>query len=181
MAIKPYTLNDFLAEMDGYHERIPLDYLTERLESLEISYADIQRFAQFGRDTYQRTLIHAGPAYSAFILCWRPGQRSPIHDHAGSSCGVKVIRGEAIETYFDRTPDGHVYAVSSRTLSEGGVCGSQDADMHQVSNLQAVGRDLITLHVYSPPLVKMGIYSLYDTRVGLFADPIVSLCDGDGI
>ncbi len=181
MSIKPYCLSDFLAEMDHYADRIPLEELTSRLEQMEISFDEIRAHASFGEETYKRNLLHAGPAYSALILCWRSGQRSPIHDHRGSSCGVKVLKGTAIETYFDRTEHGHILATGSRELPEGGVCGSQDDDIHQVSNLLPPGKDLITLHVYSPPLLVMGLYSLTDTKIREFRDPVATLCDGAGI
>lgn len=181
MAVKTLTLAEFLAELDGYAGRVPLDELRERLDALDISYEDIKPFARFGRDSYQRNLMHAGPGYQALILCWRAGQRSPIHDHRGSSCGVRVIRGTLTETLFERTPEGLVFPTLTHELREGGVCGSQDSDMHQVSNLQPPGCDLITLHVYSPPLLKMGTYSLTDTHVGEFADPVVGFVAGDGI
>ncbi len=38
--------------------------------------------------------------------------------------------------------------------------------MHQISNLQAGAADLVTLHIYSPPLVRMGTYSLTDAIRG---------------
>ena len=44
-------------------------------------------------------------------LCWRNGQRSPIHNHRGSNCGVKVLRGVATETTFARAANGMIYAV----------------------------------------------------------------------
>jgi cysteine dioxygenase len=181
MAIKPYAVQDFLAELDRYDRRVPLDELTRRLEQLDIDFDDVRCHANFGSDHYQRNLLHNGKAYSALVLCWRAGQRSPIHDHRGSSCGVKVIKGVATETFFDRTPHGHVYATGSRALNQGAVCGSQDDDLHQMSNLQAPGQDLITLHIYSPPLIVMGLYSLTETRVREFNDPVATLCDGAGI
>ncbi|MBK8271190.1 MAG: hypothetical protein IPK83_23895 [Planctomycetes bacterium] len=68
-----------------------------------------------------------------------------------------------------------------RELREGQVCGSQDADIHQISNLQPGSADLVTLHVYSPPLMVMGTYSLLDQSVGEFADPVFEFCHGAGI
>ena len=47
----------------------------------------------------------------------------------------------------------------------GAVCGSEDADIHQISNLQPDGQELITLHVYTPPLGRVGNYSLTDNTV----------------
>ena len=46
------------------------------------------------------------------------------------------------------------------------MIGSQDTDMHQVSNLQAGSADLVTLHIYSPPLLWMGTYSMTDASRG---------------
>jgi cysteine dioxygenase len=170
-----------LAELDGYRERVPLDLLVDRIGRVDIPLDEIRPYMQFGTKTYRRNLMHAGPGYHALILCWRAGQRSPIHDHRGSSCAVRVLMGTAVETRFERTPDGYVYATGSRELHEGEVCGSQDEDMHQMSNLQAAGCDLVTLHVYSPPLMKMGMYSLIEATVGEFADPVSAFSDGGGI
>lgn len=179
MAVKPMTLRDLLAELDQYQGRIPLDELTQRLQDAEFTLEDVRPFLHFGTDSYRRNLMHAGPAYQALILCWRSGQRSPIHDHRGSSCGVRVLKGTVTETLFERTPAGHVYPTTTHELHEGGVCGSQDDDMHQVSNLQ--DGDLVTLHIYSPPLLVMGLYSLTEMRVREFHDPVCGFECGGGI
>lgn len=181
MATKTLTLHDFLAELAEYETRVSLDLLTDRLRQLDLHMEDVRPFVRFGTGTYQRNLMRGGPGFHALILCWRSGQRSPIHDHRGSSCGVRVLAGTAVETTFERTPDGFVYATSSRTLHEGEVCGSQDADIHQMSNLQGPGVDLITLHIYSPPLIKMGMYSLTEAGVWEFYDRVYAFSDGGGI
>ena len=175
------TLAAFLKELDGYQGRVPLDRLVDALRGLEIDWREVEPFVRFAPDTYRRNLMRAGPAYHALILCWRSGQRSPIHDHRGSSCGVRVLRGTCTETLFGRTDAGHVFPTETRQLPAGHCCGSQDADIHQMSNLQAGGADLVTLHVYSPPLLRMGTYSLTDRSVGEFIDPIFENCDGAGI
>jgi cysteine dioxygenase len=150
------TLDEFFAALDQYDSRVSLERLDRGLHELQIDWAEIAEFARFGPETYRRNLMRAGPAYHALILCWRNGQRSPIHDHRASSCGVRVLKGSATETLFDRTPAGHVYATRSRKLPTGHCCGSQDADIHQLSNLEPDGGDLVTLHIYSPPLLVMG-------------------------
>jgi cysteine dioxygenase len=43
---------------------------------------------------------------------------------------------------------------------------THDADLHQISNLQAGDADLVTLHVYVPPLVRMKTYSLTEPIMG---------------
>src|SRR6267154_1393374 len=103
------TLDQWFAELDQYPERIPLNILTQGLKRLRLEMASVKPFVQFSAERYRRNLMHAGPAYHALILCWRNGQQSPIHDHRASSCGVRVLKGTATETLFERTPAGHVY------------------------------------------------------------------------
>ncbi|RMF80522.1 MAG: hypothetical protein D6744_08135 [Planctomycetota bacterium] len=176
----PLHLHDLYERLDGYSRQVPLDDLTTWLRDLEIDPADLMEYARFDPHGYQRNLLRAGPGYHALLLCWLPGQRSPIHDHRGSSCGVRVIQGTLTETVFDRTPHGHIYPTHTGELSVGAVCGSVDADIHQISNLHPT-ENLITLHVYTPPLVRMGTYSLMHTRVEQFCDPVVTFSQGAGI
>ena len=147
-----FTLTELFADLDGCTESLSLDYLTDRLSKIEISLDDVREHLQFGAKTYLRNLIHQGPSYQALALCWRSGQRSPIHDHRGSICGVRVLSGSAIETLFEQTKDGWIYATGSQELGKNQVCGSEDSDIHQISNLCPQGEDLVTLHIYSPAL-----------------------------
>ena len=132
----------------------------------------VRPFLRFSTDHYVRNLMYAGPSYQALVLCWHSGQRSPIHDHRGSSCAVKIISGVATETSFAQAANGMFYATGSRQLAAGDHCASQDADVHQMSNLQPAGSDLVTLHIYSPPLFRMNMYSLVDAKLTQFFDPV---------
>jgi cysteine dioxygenase len=161
-----HTLQQLFDYLDSLEERAPLRQLVKELSELQVECSELKQHLVFSDQQYARNLVRKGPWYHLLALCWKNGQRSPIHDHAGSSCGVRVLRGVMTETTFTFAPNGHVKAVASRDLQAGGVCGSQDSDMHQVSNLQGGGADLVTLHVYTPPLVWMGTYSLYDTSRG---------------
>jgi cysteine dioxygenase len=160
------SLASLFQYLDELQERAALDDLMAALKQLRFDMADLTNFIRFSSQSYARNLVRGGPWYQALVLCWKNGQRSPIHDHVGSSCGVRVLRGTMTETLFEFAPNGHVKAVCSRDFPPGMVIGSQDTDLHQVSNLQAGNADLITLHVYSPPLVKMGTYSLTDLTRG---------------
>lgn len=175
------TLDQWFAELDEHRGRIPLPVLIAGLKRLRVDFAAVEKFALFSPDRYRRNLMRAGPAYHALVLCWRSGQRSPIHDHRGSSCAVRIIRGEATETVFALTEQGHVYPSRTRQLPEGFMCATQDQDIHQLSNLQPAHTDLITLHLYSPPLLIMGQYSLTDSAVEEFRDEVHAFSEGAGI
>jgi cysteine dioxygenase len=159
-------LQAMFRHLDGLTGRPDLARLTEELSRFDIELADLAEYLHFSPGTYTRNFVRAGTHYHAWLLCWKNGQRSPIHDHRGSACVVRVLRGGLTETLFELAPNGHVKATFSRDFVEGSLIGSVDSDIHQVSNLQAGDADLVTLHVYAPPLLRMGTYSLYDLSRG---------------
>ncbi len=175
------TLSNLLSQFDRHPKSIPLDELIAGLTESNLLLDDVQEFVCFSDESYQRHLMHVGPGYQALILCWHGGQRSPIHDHRGSACGVLVLAGVLSETVFERNSAGLIFPTRTTELRENGVCASFDSDIHQVSNLQPAGQDLVTLHIYSPPLLVMGTYSLTDDHVGDFVPPVHEFTHGAGI
>jgi predicted metal-dependent enzyme (double-stranded beta helix superfamily) len=89
---------------------------------------------------------------SAWLICWMPGQDTGFHDHDLSSGAVTVIEGEVREDRLSLGGDedpGTVYG-------EGATFDFCPSDIHRVSHHGA--RPTVTLHVYSPPLARMGAY-----------------------
>lgn len=162
--------------LDQLESRAPLGQLRELLESLDVTREDLEPFIEFGDATYRRNLICEGEWYELLCICWRSGQRSPIHNHAGSTCGLRIIEGVATETIFEFSPSGLIKPVQTADAGIGFVCTTQDEDIHQVSNLQADGEELITLHIYSPPLRRMDNFSLFDTQRGLYEPKNFPVC-----
>lgn len=175
------AIENLFAPLQRPTARLTLDELRHWLEEVPIDVEDVRPWVRFSSQRYQRNLIHGGPAFHALVLCWRNGQRSPIHDHRGSACAVRVLQGVATETIFQRSANGLVFPTHSHELPVGAMMASEDEDIHQVSNLQPRGADLVTLHVYSPPLLVMGSYSLTEGRVLDFVDPIHEFWQGGGI
>jgi cysteine dioxygenase len=174
------TLGDLTRWLDGLAQPAQLAPLLEELDDLTVTTDDLRSHLVFTSASYARNLVHAGPHHHLLVLCWKNGQRSPIHDHRGSVCGVRVLRGTMTETFFDRAPNHHIKAMMSRDIGPGGVVGGVDSDIHQISNLMAGSAELVTLHVYSPPLITMGTYTLFDTRRD--EEPMfVEFCDAAGI
>jgi cysteine dioxygenase len=168
------TLSPALASIAGYldklTERAPLDRLREVLKQSQLTMADVRDFVHFEEGHYSRNLVSEGKWYELLVICWRSGQRSPIHNHAGSTCGLVVLDGVCSETVFDEAPCGGVVALYTRDCHAGHVCATQDADTHQISNLQKKGTDLVTVHIYSPPLRGMQQFSITSDGYAVF-DP----------
>lgn len=158
--------------------QIPLGELLELQRRHVITREDIADFAIFDAACYRRNRIFLSADVELLALCWRSGQRSPIHDHTGSACAVRVISGVASETTFERSPSGLLFAKSTIHNPAGAVCGSIDADIHQMGNLQREGEDLVTLHAYSPPLRHMKTYFCGDAVMGEYLNPLDALTRG---
>src|SRR5437588_12272358 len=75
------NLEQLFAHLDQLDGRADLEELTSVLRRLEISSDEVTPFIRFSERSYARNLMHSGPWYQAWILCWKNGQRSPIHDH----------------------------------------------------------------------------------------------------
>jgi cysteine dioxygenase len=170
-------LLDFLG---GLGRPAALPDLCSALTKVDVTLDDVRPHVKFGDRTYRRNLVDAGPWHHLLVLCWRNGQRSPIHDHQGSCCAVRVLAGTMTETVFSRAANGLVRADFSHELGPGAIVGSANDDLHQISNLQADGAELVTLHIYSPPLLIMGTYSLTDNLRG--EEPMfLEFADAEGI
>jgi cysteine dioxygenase len=163
-------LPKFFRALDEHDESVPIDTLVELLKRVEIDRADIEHVIAFDPDRYKRNVLKVGPGYAALVLCWAPGQASPIHDHRGSACGVMVLEGKVTETKYERGADGLLTQTTTGTLDVGEVCGSYDADIHIIRNAETDGSNLITLHIYSPPLQDYHIYTMGSTEVEVRSD-----------
>jgi len=150
------TLDLFKAPLSDLETRETLELLSPHWESLF-------EHVRFDETTYCRNRLYRSEFVDLLLLCWRPGQRTPLHDHAGSRCGVKLLQGEATEIFFSKAGNGTLIPAGSKTLSAGSITVSRDSDIHMLANLSASKDDLVTLHCYSPPLEQMQVYSQAET------------------
>src|SRR5262245_62596262 len=73
-------LESLFGYLDGLKGRPALGELVSRLEALQIGPADLAGWVRFSERNYQRNLVRAGEWYHLWVMCWRNGRRSPIHD-----------------------------------------------------------------------------------------------------
>ncbi len=161
---------------DAREDAIPFGDLVASLKGLELERADLAGALIFADRNYRRIAVRRRPHYEALVLCWKSGQRSPIHNHLGSSCVVRVVEGRATETQYVFSPCGRLLPQRSRMYPAGSVTGCRDEAIHQMANLEAPGQDLITLHVYSPPPSSWNYFKL---NVTTLADHDVLLSEGN--
>ncbi|KAJ3355932.1 hypothetical protein HDU83_002217 [Entophlyctis luteolus] len=165
----------------GIGEMDKLD--VQRIQAAMESYCSIPeewaRFRHFDVGRYTRNLVDSGNGkFNLMILCWPPGVASPIHDHAGSHCLMKVIEGELKESRYawpqsssaevsgpvlsSITDQSTMYSPyssfnerSMKTIKETDFSLDQVAyihdkiGLHRISN--SISKAAVSLHLYCPP------------------------------
>ena len=73
----------------------PLSLATIRfiLENVDLQDDEIKSLASFDEDNYCRKRLFKNQHCEVLILSWLNGQRSKIHDHLNTACGVRVLKG----------------------------------------------------------------------------------------
>jgi cysteine dioxygenase len=165
MDVTPHDLglDEFILEMG----REPVSSLTnERLmgltRRLAISSELIGSRTYFAANTYTRNLVCRSAEFELLVLCWKPGHESTIHDHAGSLNAIRVYRGELTSRVFVSAAGrpagtGPVELLAEERVQEGGWAGVDRRGIHQLAN--TAQEDLVTVHVYAPPLTELVVYS----------------------
>ena len=148
------------------------------LNRLVITNADFQPYSLFSDKRDARNLVFKDREFEIMIMCWNSGQRSSIHDHAGSLGGLKVLQGELTECLFSRAANGMIKSLSSADYAVGTTRVEETSLIHQISNLQAESGKAISVHIYVPPLVRMNVYSLEDPAVRNILPQYFSLGSG---
>jgi len=169
-----------LVQSLGSLGRVPtLDEVNEMLFGAEIADGEIEPFRQFKPSTYARHRLMRNQYAELLVLCWRPGQRTPIHDHNGSHGAVRVHHGVMWESTFTLDDDRRLRYRCARECPAGEVTGAAVTDIHQLGNPEVSGRDLVTLHIYAPPLNVLNTYKIGSSDVGSYCPD--HFMDGAGI
>src|SRR2546421_10908170 len=137
------TLTDTFAALS---QRPTLAQMSAWLQNLQVEATDLRPYISFKPGTYARHRVFRNEHIELLVLCWRPGQRTPIHNHNGSFGAVRVLHGVMWETLFEMDEASGLLYTSSREWTHGSVTGADIPDIHQLGNPDISGQDLITLH-----------------------------------
>jgi hypothetical protein len=113
-----------------------------------VAYSDSERhYISLYRDTH----------VDVWVLCWTPRNDTGWHDHDGSSGAVAVVEGLLTE---------HNLAVGVPSLqTEIGAGHAFSFGPEHIHRLTGTALGSVSIHAYSPPLWRMGQYSISSTGV----------------
>jgi cysteine dioxygenase len=159
------SLSELIKHLEAGCPAVGPAKMRDILERLVISAEEMRVYSLFSDKRYARNLVHKTARFEIMIMCWHAGQRSSIHDHAGSLGGLKILRGALTESLFEKAPNGMIKSQNSIDYAAGEARVEETSLIHQISNLQNENGRAISVHVYVPPLIRMNVYSLEDPSV----------------
>jgi predicted metal-dependent enzyme (double-stranded beta helix superfamily) len=127
-----------------------------------------ERFRRVRPEGYARRLLHRNDAlgYTAVVMTWGPGQRTPLHDHAGIWCVEGVVEGRMDVTQYDLIEEddtartGSAYRFEAKGCVHAAVgsagCLIPPFEYHILAN--ALDEPSITLHVYGGEMTTCHVF-----------------------
>ncbi len=162
------TFSELVERLNSQTAPPSLEELNSWLASVEIFDQDLQPYLGFKEGNYWRHRVCRNAAVEMLVICWRPGQKTPIHDHNGSHGVVKVQKGLMWETMFAYKAEKGLCYDAGRECPTGTITGAAKPDIHQLGNPEVSGQDLITIHVYAPPLGVLKTYKVGSSQVDVY-------------
>lgn len=107
-------------------------------------------YAEPNEQQYRQYLLHCDPLerFSVVSFVWRPGQKTPVHDHTVWGL-VGQLRGEEISQHYSRSENGPQLIPGQRRVLQPGdieTLSPRIGDIHQVSCGER--GTAISIHVY---------------------------------
>src|ERR1043165_4243338 len=174
-----FSFRSLIESLSALRTAPALAEVNDWMNRVQITADDLRPFRFFKQGTYARHRVFRNGFAELLVLCWKPGQRTPIHDHNGSYGAVRVCEGVMWETVFALNDERKLYYKSGREWHVGEATTADVPDIHQIGNPEVSGQELVTLHLYAPPLGVLHTYKVGSSEVGYYSPN--EFMDGAGI
>jgi predicted metal-dependent enzyme (double-stranded beta helix superfamily) len=109
---------------------------------------------RFDSARYVRHPLLLWDEWEVMVIAWQSRQATPIHDHRGVLGGMAILSGSLLEERF-KTPRLAPELTDSRVRPEGDLSETGPTVLHR---LIPQSSRAVSVHIYRPPLRKMGIW-----------------------
>lgn len=128
------------------------------IRSMEIPKEEFLPYAFWKEDGYSRNCIERTKDYELILLCWNPGDETPVHGHDGQDCWVYLVDGEITETRFQADKEDNLTKIGEQTLKGNKLTYMRDEmGYHLIKNNSQ--KRAITLHIYALPIEECEVYN----------------------
>ena len=131
---------------------------------LEIPAADLMEFAFWKDGGYTRNCIERTENFELLLLCWNPGDSTPVHCHGQQRCWVYQVSGSVEEVTYKENKAGDLVPNHKRRLKSGDFSYMDDSmGYHTLENTSEA--KAMSLHLYAKPIDTC---TYFDNTLGMF-------------
>lgn len=116
---------------------------------------------------YNRKLLYKNSEVELLVMNWSELECAP-HDHGQSHGWIQVISGITQNTVYELNSDGLPEELFQEFYRGGNYLYAPKKGIHQMQASQET--DLVTLHLYSPPISGMTVYDLQKCAACIVSD-----------
>lgn len=155
-----HSLNELITVLKE-EERTTYDKI---FRSMKIPRSTFEAYCSWSNRSYTRNCIFDNEKFELILLCWEEGQITPIHDHGGEECWVKIVEGEFRETIYEANTSGELSIVKSAVAKTNDITYMVDfMGFHSLENLS--NKRSMSLHLYAKPIRNCNVF---DKKSGQF-------------
>lgn len=146
------SLNQLLEELPNCKGN---DFV-EIARNMDISLDDLKAYAHFSDQTYTRNCIMRTDEFELLLLCWNPGQITPIHCHNGEECWVYLAEGKLREKRYQEK-ENKIEKIADTKMSQSRLSYMNDhMGYHSLQNI--ADEKSMSLHLYVSPIDECKVY-----------------------
>lgn len=152
---------DKITTIDGLLDELSRcsgDEYAQLINRIDLPAEELEPFAYWDKDVYTRNCVERTEDFELILLCWEPGQITPIHCHNQQECWVYLAQGELEEKRYTWEEDMPTPVITSEGKAARGNLSYMNDDMgyHTLHNVGS--KRAMSLHLYVKPINECTIW-----------------------
>ncbi|MBY6035762.1 cysteine dioxygenase family protein [Fictibacillus nanhaiensis] len=132
--------------------------LKKALLNLHMKLEDVEPILKSAEGKpYYRKLLYQNEDVELLVMNWSELECAP-HDHGNSHGWIQVLTGSSLNSVYEVKENGLPSELFEEIHQKGKFFYAPIKGVHKMK--AAGGKDLVTLHLYSPPISGMMVYDL---------------------
>lgn len=180
------TVEDLVANLVALkRDAITSEIVTQCVNGTPVRVEALKPYIWWRDEFYTRNLIYRDELFEVMTICWKPGQKTPIHTHNGQLGWMTVPQGEVVvENYHHEKCNaaenqnvvnidclgGATEILLEKTGSlhcndsSGVAIVSKTQSIHRIVNFDDAEAGCVSLHIYSKPFDSCIAFDLEHQR-----------------
>ncbi|MDG1148005.1 MAG: cysteine dioxygenase family protein [Crocinitomicaceae bacterium] len=147
------SISQLVEELKGS----PTNEFVSISKKVRLAVSDVSDYATWSTKKYTRNCLEINDRFELILLCWEPGQKTPIHDHGGEECWVYFVNSKFEEIVYKK--DALALKEKRRlAILPGSV--TYMTDFMGVHSLQNIGDQRgFSIHLYAKPIKSCNVFN----------------------